>query len=144
MDLLRTAVVDITTMVATCHALKAAPEEAGPGLKRKHRDRLRRDVKHGTFAYIEALPRSRHGVVDEAYEATVCAAVLNARRGASNVVMLTRLGGGVFGRDDGWIDSVMRRALTQAARYGLDVRLVSHGAPPKSTVELARKFRSAS
>jgi hypothetical protein len=27
MDLLRTAVVDVTTMVATCHALKSSPAE---------------------------------------------------------------------------------------------------------------------
>jgi hypothetical protein len=38
-------------------------------------------------------------VLQAAYEATMFAAVLNAQRGASNVV-LTRLGGGAFGNDD--------------------------------------------
>jgi hypothetical protein len=50
-------------------------------------------------------------VLDAAYEATVLAGVLNARRGGSNVVLLTRLGGGAFGNDDAWIDAAMRRAL---------------------------------
>jgi hypothetical protein len=83
-------------------------------------------------------------VLEAAYEATICSAVLNARRGASPIVLLTRLGGGAFGNDDGWIDSATRRALTQAAGYGLDVRLVSYGPPTKSMVELARACRSAS
>jgi hypothetical protein len=33
-------------------------------------------------------------ILQAAYEATMAAAVLNARRGASNVVLLTQLGGG--------------------------------------------------
>ena len=36
-------------------------------------------------------------VLQAAYEATMSAAVLNAQRGASNVVLLTQLGGGAFG-----------------------------------------------
>ena len=39
-------------------------------------------------------------VLQAAYEATMWAAVLNAQRGASNVVLLTQLGGGAFGNDD--------------------------------------------
>jgi hypothetical protein len=80
-------------------------------------------------------------VLEAAYEATICAAVLNARRGASNIVLLTRLGGGAFGNDDGWIDAAMRRALTKAAGFDLDVRLVSYGAPPKSMLDLAAAFQ---
>jgi len=80
-------------------------------------------------------------VLEAAYEATMCAAVLNARRGASNVVLLTRLGGGAFGNDDAWIDAAMHRALTKAAGYDLNVRLVSYGAPPRSMVELAAAFQ---
>jgi hypothetical protein len=80
-------------------------------------------------------------VLEAAYEATMCAAVLNARRGVSNVVLLTRLGGGAFGNDDAWIDAAMHRALTKAAGFDLDVRLVSYGAPPKSMIELAAAFQ---
>ena len=39
-------------------------------------------------------------ILQAAYEATLWAAVLNAQRSASNVVLLTRLGGGAFGNDD--------------------------------------------
>jgi hypothetical protein len=73
-------------------------------------------------------------VLEAAYEATLWAAVINARRGASNVVFLTRLGGGVFGNDDAWIDSAMKRALTMVRDFGLDVRLVSFGTPPLPTM----------
>jgi hypothetical protein len=66
MDLLRTAVVDITTLVATCHALKPAPSEGKTALQRKPRNRLRRDIKRGTVAYIDALAKTKRGVVDDA------------------------------------------------------------------------------
>ena len=66
MDLLRTAVVDITMLVATCHALKSSPVEDGRGLQRKLRNRMRRDIKRGTVAYIDALARTKRGVVDDA------------------------------------------------------------------------------
>jgi hypothetical protein len=49
-------------------------------------------------------------VLEAAYEATLLAAVLNARRGRSNIVLLTRLGGGAFGNDDDWITTAMERA----------------------------------
>ena len=42
-------------------------------------------------------------VLQAAYEATMLAAVLNVQRGASNVVLLTQLGGGAFGNHDAWI-----------------------------------------
>lgn len=66
MDLLRTAVVDITTLVATCHALKSSPPAGELVLQRKQRNRLRRDIKRGTVAYIDALARTRSGAVDDA------------------------------------------------------------------------------
>jgi hypothetical protein len=79
-------------------------------------------------------------VLDAAYEATVLAAVLNARRGASNIVLLTRLGGGAFGNEDAWIDAAMRRALNEVRDYDLDVRLVSFGPPPPMMIETERAF----
>jgi len=65
-DLLRTAVVDITTLVATCHALKSLPSEGETVLQRKPRSRLRRDLKRGAVAYIDVLARTRRGAVDDA------------------------------------------------------------------------------
>lgn len=65
MDLLRTAVIDITTLVATCRALKSSPTDGAMDMQRKLRNRLRRDVKRGTVAYIDALARTRRGMVDD-------------------------------------------------------------------------------
>lgn len=67
-------------------------------------------------------------VLEAAYEATLRAAVVNAQRGASNIVLLTRLGGGAFGNDDAWIDRALQRALLLAGGHALDVRLVQYGA----------------
>jgi hypothetical protein len=83
-------------------------------------------------AYID-LPRVHWTafaalVLEAAYEATLWAAVLNAQRGTSNVVLLTRLGGGAFGNEPHWIDSAMRRALKIVARFDLDVQPVSRAA----------------
>ena len=79
-------------------------------------------------------------VLDAAYEATLLAAVLNASRGASNVVLLTLLGGGAFGNDPAWINAALRRALRIAGTYALDVKLVSYGSPAPEIVEIAAEF----
>jgi hypothetical protein len=81
----------------------------------------------------ETLSRGRAGV-----RAILSSSALNARRGASNIVLLTRLGGGAFGNDDAWIDAAIRRALTKVQDFGLDVRLVSFGAPPPSMLALQK------
>jgi hypothetical protein len=80
-------------------------------------------------------------VLEAAYEATMWAAVLNARRGASNVVLLTFLGGGAFGNDDEWILAAKRRALTTVASFDLDVRIVSYGVPSPAVLKLYEEFR---
>lgn len=88
-------------------------------------------------AYCSALPVAYSGipawkwqrfatlVLEAAYEATLLAACLNAAAGRSNIVLLTRLGGGAFGNDPAWIDAAMRRALDACRDVDLDVRLVS-------------------
>ena len=81
-----------------------------------------------------------HLVLEAAYEATIWAAVLNARRDASNVVLLTRLGGGVFGNEETWIHAAMERALRRAADFDLDVRVVSRGAPSPRMQTMASRF----
>ena len=68
------------------------------------------------------------------------AAVINAQRDASNVVLLTRLGGGAFGNDDDWIDAAMRRSLRLAAGFDLDVKLVSYAPPSRETIQLVEDF----
>jgi hypothetical protein len=80
-------------------------------------------------------------VLEGAYEATVWAAVINAQRTSSNVVYLTRLGGGAFGNDNAWIQSSMRRALDIVKDVGLDVRLVSFGPPSGDLVGLVDRYK---
>jgi hypothetical protein len=79
-------------------------------------------------------------VLEAAYEATMWAALLNAHRGTSNVVLLTNLGGGAFGNHESWINCAMRRALRMMAAFDLHVKLVSYAAPSKSIMQLAEEF----
>ena len=79
-------------------------------------------------------------VLQAAYEATMSAAVLNAQRGASNVVLLTQLGGGAFGNHDDWIHAATRRALEMMSGFALDVRLVSYGTPSRAIRQMAGDF----
>jgi hypothetical protein len=66
-------------------------------------------------------------VLEAAYEATLLAATEQATAGRSNIVLMTRLGGGAFGNADTWIDDAMRRALSFVEHAGLDIRLVGYG-----------------
>ena len=79
-------------------------------------------------------------ILEASYEATLWAAVLNAQRTGSNVVFLTRVGGGVFGNDPAWIDAAMRRAFRLARDFALDVRLVSYGEPSAALLKMAKEF----
>ncbi len=66
-------------------------------------------------------------VLEAAYEATLLAAAEQAIADRSNIVLLTRLGGGAFGNADAWIDYAITRALPLVEFAGLDIRLVSRG-----------------
>jgi hypothetical protein len=79
-------------------------------------------------------------ILEAAYEATLCAAVINAQEHGSRVVFLTRVGGGAFGNDVSWIDAAMRRAFALFPDVTLQVRLVSLGTPPPEFEALAREF----
>ena len=79
-------------------------------------------------------------ILQAAYESTMWAAVLNAQRGASKIVLLTSLGGGAFGNDERWIYTAMRRALRMMSKFDLDVRLVSYGAPSPAMLQLVEEF----
>lgn len=81
-------------------------------------------------------------VLEATYQATMWAAVSNALRGASNVVYLTFVGGGAFGNQQEWIHDAIRRALTLASGFDLDVRLVSYGPPSPSVLRLAKEYAS--
>ena len=55
-------------------------------------------------------------VLEASYEATLLAAVEQSLAGMSNIVLLTRVGGGVFGNADAWIDDAIVRARNRGAR----------------------------
>ena len=116
-----------------------------------HRDVQVTDVRephHVSQAFCSALPVAYGDgrpaeweafarlVLEAAYEATLVAAV-----GAeSNVVLLTRLGGGVFGNADAWIDDAIVRAVEIVKDAGLDILLVSHGRVHDSFRAIEERF----
>lgn len=79
-------------------------------------------------------------VLEAAYEATICAAILNQERTGNNRLFLTLLGGGAFGNDPDWILSAVRRSLEIYAESGLDVSVVSYGASNRSVRSLVGEF----
>jgi len=98
------------------------------------------DCKHQVSqAYCSALPVAyclhpielwepfARLVLEASYEATMCAAILNATRNTNNTVFLTLLGGGAFGNQTGWIIDAMQRALRLYEDADLDVAIVSYG-----------------
>jgi hypothetical protein len=99
-------------------------------------------------AYCSALPvaYSRHPsqlwaafarlILEAAYEATICTAILNATRHGSNRLFLTLLGGGAFGNETAWIIGAIQRALTLYQDVELDVAIVSYGSPNPSILKL--------
>ncbi|MCH1497180.1 MAG: hypothetical protein L7U72_18300 [Rubripirellula sp.] len=89
-------------------------------------------------AYCSALPIAygKHSIEDcsefarlvleAAYEATICAAILNTSRTGVNAVFLTLLGGGVFGNRIRWITDAIERVIGIYADYDLDIGIVSY------------------
>ena len=91
----------------------------------------------GPSAVWEAFARL---VLEAVYEATLLAAVQQSSAGGSNIVLLTRVGGGAFGNADEWIDDAIVRALAIVEHAGLDIRLVSHGRIHESNRTIAERF----
>jgi hypothetical protein len=103
-------------------------------------------------AFCSALPVAYTGVprslwnpfaelvLEAAYEATLLVAALNVARGASDIVLLTQLGGGAFGNDGTWIDAAIKRALKLAAYFDLDVRMVNYGSVPPTMLALEKSM----
>jgi len=117
-------------------------------------DTLNRPGPLVSQAFCSALPVAYSGVpgtcwqafaqfvLDAAYEATLLEAVLNAQRGASNIVLLTMLGGGAFGNEDAWIHAAIQRAVRKVHCFELDVRLVSYRAPSADVRALVRNLQT--
>lgn len=98
------------------------------------------DCRHlVTQAYCSALPISYFPnlsnlgdgfarlILEAAYEATLCTAIVNAQRTGNNKVFLTLLGGGAFGNEVEWIVHAINRAIKLYADFGIDVAIVRHG-----------------
>lgn len=107
-----------------------------------------------TQAYCSALPvaYSPHPpdkwapfarlILQASYEATICAAILNAEKTGNRRVFLTLLGGGVFGNKTEWIMEAIGRAVRKYPRHGLDVRIVSYSSPNKSVHRLIESLKT--
>lgn len=75
------------------------------------------------------------------YEATLLAAVIQCRRGKPPpVVLLTKVGGGVFANRSIWIRRAIGRAIREVEKYGvsLDIRIVHFGSIDHRYDELER------
>ena len=106
-----------------------------------------------TQAYCLALPvaYSGHSVVlwesfarlilEAAYEATMCAAVVNSVSTGNRRVFLTLLGGGAFGNATEWIMAAISRALRIYKHCGLQVAIVSYGVSKSYVRQLVDHFR---
>lgn len=105
-----------------------------------------------TQAYCSAMPVSYTGhsssawkpfakfVLEAAYEATLCAGILNARATGNRMVFLTLLGGGAFGNMTEWISDAIRRALNVHRYADLDVAIVSHGTSQEFVRALVKEY----
>lgn len=75
-------------------------------------------------------------ILEAAYEATFCAAILNSINTGNNTLFLTLLGGGAFGNDTDWIIRGIQRAVELYSNYRLDVAIVSYGSSKQCIQEL--------
>ena len=81
-------------------------------------------------------------ILEAAYEATICTAILNAQINGNNKLFLTLLGGGVFGNETSWIIDSIARALRLYQNADLDVAIVSYGSSKPAVRELVENFSS--
>ena len=54
--------------------------------------------------------------------------------------VVDRVGGGVFGNADEWIDEAIMRAIEIVEHAGLDIRLVGHGRVHRRIRAIAERF----
>lgn len=79
-------------------------------------------------------------ILEAAYEATLCGALLNARRSPSRKVFLTLLGAGAFGNPLDWVLDALGRALNLFREADISVSIVSYGAPDPDLRKLVSNF----
>ena len=132
-------------LTAIAHLLDTASEDVIDELRGKLAIGLHRSVevtdgsgRRVSQAYCSALPvgYATHGggdwepfarlVLEASYEALMLAAVEQVTAGGSNKVLLTRIGGGVFGNGNAWIDSAIERAMGIVTFAGLEIVIVEY------------------
>jgi hypothetical protein len=69
------------------------------------------------------------------------AAVEQADAGGSNTVLLTRIGGGVFGNGDDWIDTAIERAMDIVKDGGLEIIFVAHGSATPGIQAIVERYQ---
>lgn len=79
-------------------------------------------------------------VLEAAYEATLCSAIINWLHTGNNRVFLTLLGGGAFGNEPDWIIGGLRRALKLYADWNLEVVVVSYRRANRHVRQLVEEF----
>lgn len=79
-------------------------------------------------------------ILEAAYEATICTAILNAQIYGNNRLFLTLLGGGAFGNETSWIMDSITRALKLYQNHDLDVVIVSYGSSKLFVQKLVDNF----
>lgn len=79
-------------------------------------------------------------VLEASYEATLLAALLYTEEGRVPTAYLTRLGGGVFGNLDPWIDAAIGRALQVVEFADLRVVLVGHRTVHDSSRDIKKRW----
>ena len=74
-------------------------------------------------------------MLEASYEATLLAGALEAAAGhGSGVVLLTFLGGGVFGNKASWIEAAIARACVRCEAIGLRVVVTHRGSVDQALV----------
>ena len=81
-------------------------------------------------------------ILEASYEATICAAILNAQINGNNQLFLTLLGGGAFGNPTDWILDSIKRALNLYQDIDLDVAIVSYGSSKTSVQKLIESWNN--
>jgi hypothetical protein len=66
-------------------------------------------------------------ILEAAYEATLCAGIINTRITGNNTVYLTLLGGGAFGNQTQWITDAVNKGLEKYQKYDLKIVFISYG-----------------
>ncbi len=150
-------------LAAISRLLEGASEEVREGLRGQLSIGLHRNVEVTDVtgpprrlvsqAYCSALPLGYSGlsrsqwepfarlILEATYEATLLAAAEQAGAGGSNIVLLTRVGGGVFNNDPAWIDAAIERAARIVEDAGLDIRVVCHRTVSPGVEEIIERWR---